>query len=378
MSVDTISIKEATQKICKALGMVPESIARNKHGKFGGWTLEEFIELILVHETGPKLVEACGVGQQLFNRTVKDILVPTLGKTNGGGLTWKYKLLEVAGLRQCTECEGIYVKSNFNKRGEGLEAICKSCQTVRNAESYRRDSTQQSHRRSYEKNKDAIRARNAQYRADRLLRYPAWADLAKIALIYKNCPRDSQVDHIIPLKGKLVSGLHVETNLQYLPKLDNLSKNNSFDIEKFNNGEAWYATDVQPSEKIRCILSGPRKPRSLARITKVCPVCSSEFLVKESKEHQECCSKSCAGKLFQLGKKTEDKLNTSKEVIEKLIWDKPFSVGCNDVSLSDNGLRKMAIRMGCIMPPDRYHTKSIADKKRIREETFKGASGAAG
>lgn len=166
--------------------------------------------------------------------------------------------------------------------------------------------------------------------------------------------------------------------MQYLPKLDNLSKNNSFDIEKFNNGEAWYATDVQPSEKIRRILSGPRKPRSLARITKVCPVCSSEFLVKESKEHQECCSKSCAGKLFQLGKKTEDKLNTSKEAIEKLIWDKPFSVGCNDVSLSDNGLRKMAIRMGCIMPPDRYHTKSIADKKRIREETFKGASGAAG
>lgn len=166
--------------------------------------------------------------------------------------------------------------------------------------------------------------------------------------------------------------------MQYLPKLDNLSKNNSFDIEKFNSGEIWYANKVQPSEKIRLILRETRKPKTLVILTKVCPICNLKFTVVESKEHQECCSKSCAGKLLQLGKKTEDKLNISKEVIEKLIWDKPFSIGCKDVNLSDNGLRKMAIRMGCIMPPDRYHTKSIADKKRIREETFKYASGAAG
>jgi hypothetical protein len=39
-----------------------------------------------------------------------------------------------------------------------------------------------------------------------------------------------QVDHIIPLQGKLVSGLHVETNLQVITAPQNRTKSNSFEI----------------------------------------------------------------------------------------------------------------------------------------------------
>ncbi len=372
MHVDTISIKEATQKICESLGILPSSIARKKHGKFNGWTLEEFINLILIYETGPKVVEACDVGQQLFNRTVKELFVPILGKTNGGGLTWKYKLLDNAGLRYCTECQVIYYKDNFNKRREGLEAICKSCQAVRNAENYRTEATQQAHKRSYKKNKVAIKARNAQYRADRLLRHPSWANLVSIALIYKNCPEGYHVDHEIPLKGELVSGLHIESNLQWLSAADNLAKGNSFDIDKFNNGEVWYAIGTQTSEKIKSIINRTRKPRSLVRHIKNCPICNKEFLVKSSKQHQVCCNKSCAQKLLQQNTKTETKQSLTKEFVEQLIWNKPYSVGCKEVDLSDNGLKKMAIRMGCILPPARYHTRSEKDKLRIKEENFNG------
>lgn len=53
---------------------------------------------------------------------------------------------------------------------------------------------------------------------------PPWADVDAIREIYRNRPQGHEVDHIIPLKGRTVSGLHVETNLQYLPMLANRRK----------------------------------------------------------------------------------------------------------------------------------------------------------
>ena len=71
-----------------------------------------------------------------------------------------------------------------------------------------------------------LRAHWIRKHASRKLRGPAWADLEAIRIFYANCPRGHHVDHIIPLRGKHVSGLHVLENLQYLPALENIRKGN--------------------------------------------------------------------------------------------------------------------------------------------------------
>jgi hypothetical protein len=78
------------------------------------------------------------------------------------------------------------------------------------------------------KNPHIKRSHCAKRRALQLKATPKFANLNKIKEIYKNCPKGYHVDHIVPLQSKVVCGLHVEYNLQYLTKSENSSKSNRF------------------------------------------------------------------------------------------------------------------------------------------------------
>lgn len=86
--------------------------------------------------------------------------------------------------------------------------------------------------RKTEKGKASGRFKLARRRAAKLLRIPLWSEVDKIKEFYTNCPEGYHVDHIVPLKGELVSGLHVINNLQYLPAKENCSKGNKWTPNK--------------------------------------------------------------------------------------------------------------------------------------------------
>lgn len=91
--------------------------------------------------------------------------------------------------------------------------------------------------RDYQKkNLERFLAHNAQRKEHIKRATPPWADKKVILDLYilaKVLSRDLgtqiDVDHIVPLKGKNVCGLHVQNNLRLLPHLENVAKHNKFE-----------------------------------------------------------------------------------------------------------------------------------------------------
>lgn len=87
--------------------------------------------------------------------------------------------------------------------------------------------------------KALINARTRRRQAALINRTPAWLNatsVAEIDSIYEYCAAlrsiglRYEVDHIVPLQGKLVSGLHVPENLLVIHEFDNRSKSNKLTV----------------------------------------------------------------------------------------------------------------------------------------------------
>ena len=89
-------------------------------------------------------------------------------------------------------------------------------------------------------NKDKRAAYQGKRKAAQLQRTPKWlteSDLRMIeakyslaAMLTRETGVPHHVDHIIPLQGKKVSGLHVFSNLRVIPGTDNVKKSNRYQI----------------------------------------------------------------------------------------------------------------------------------------------------
>lgn len=138
----------------------------------------------------------------------------------------------------CVTCRSLISSRSYKKHQE-KERARRKAHYYSNPKDYHRRSRQwekthpekmkESLKKYRQKNRGLVNALNAKRYIGKIKRTPKWAELDAIKEIYIACPPDCHVDHIIPLQGELVSGLHVLGNLQYLPIKENLSKGNKFD-----------------------------------------------------------------------------------------------------------------------------------------------------
>lgn len=142
-------------------------------------------------------------------------------------------------------------------RKDGLQKWCKSCCKARDTKRTRMYSSEVQARYKENRNIAYLRTRNLEKkRAQSSAHYYAnkedyiaraiaranklnqsaicKADIPNIAKVYKQAMNlrkqgyKVEVDHIVPLNGKLVSGLHVSWNLQILSVSENRAKSNKF------------------------------------------------------------------------------------------------------------------------------------------------------
>ena len=148
--------------------------------------------------------------------------------------------------RNCSDCDEVLEEGTnwLPSCVRNCKYRCITCKRVENRE-YERDNNRVRSKEAQDKeaerkkqwkldNQGYVNHSNNKRRTDKIQRTPKWANLFLIRKVYEECaklikkhgPRSYHVDHIIPLRGKNVSGFHVENNLQILEAKENLRKGN--------------------------------------------------------------------------------------------------------------------------------------------------------
>lgn len=178
----------------------------NIHNNWTSKKLTSYEFLKIISQTVYSLKESTGLAAQTLSNINKRLFSEKPNNTK----VCTY-LLHKYGLKQCPNCTHVYLLSCFHSntsKTSGKQDYCKTCFNL--------------------KVRDMRKEYEAYRRAIKIKAIPSWANIQMIKEIYSKCPKGYHVDHIVPLLGVSVCGLHVENNLQYLTASDNIEKSNKF------------------------------------------------------------------------------------------------------------------------------------------------------
>ena len=184
--------------------------------------------------------------------------------------------------KRCACCLVSHPVSSFTKdrqKEDGLNSYCRLCLNKKQRERYaakhgRKNKDRQrlsldspadykkiwvsenlGRARSYytqyrDTHKEQVRARNMLRYANKKQRAPSWltkAQRAEMEGMYMFCQlfNGFEVDHVVPLCGKSVSGLHVPWNLQILSAQQNRAKSNIFNPSEHFSQKACASMESQ-------------------------------------------------------------------------------------------------------------------------------------
>lgn len=226
---------------------------RNKNRSCRNCTKEDYIKNYVPHPRSKSKVQFCPKGHDTF----------VTGRETSG---------------RCTICEKERyiphprIKLQFCSKGHDLNILgcdsdghCSECRRLRGI-TYRKRNKEKEVKRAekyrnthaverqlyYINNKEKIDLYNKQYSKDhpeitkaialknnvkRNLRIVNWTDWDNIAKFERTQLNGMTEDHIIPLLGRKVSGLHVSWNLQWLTRSQNSKKSNKCDLLEASE---WY------------------------------------------------------------------------------------------------------------------------------------------
>lgn len=131
------------------------------------------------------------------------------------------------------KCKACWPKDSAKERAAYLRRRERKLLSVAQYKQKHPEKIREKDRQYRKKNRPRLNRQRADYLAAQLQAQPAWASVAAIDAAYESADYltrltgvSFEVDHVVPLRGKTVCGLHIAANLEPIPAVENRRKCN--------------------------------------------------------------------------------------------------------------------------------------------------------